>query len=227
MTSTRRASRGSRRISVSPLRVFHNGSAPPLPLDDGAFDLVYATSVFTHIGDRWSDWLVELHRILAPGGRLISSFLGEGIWEAMIGEPYAEEAVGMTVRQHWTAQDATVFHSEWWLREHWGRAFDVDAVARPPRTDDGTPAVTHSYIALTKRDVGITADELERCDASEPRELAALQTSFRLLRQELEAVVGKPADQPLTTSAALRRAVLASPLAGPARSVRRRIRAFR
>ena len=104
-------------------------------LSEGYFDLVYATSVFTHIGDLWSDWLLELHRILAPGGRLISSFLGEGMWEALIGEAYREDAVGMTVRGHWTEQDAWVFHSEWWLREHWGRLFDVDAVAPPPRTD--------------------------------------------------------------------------------------------
>jgi SAM-dependent methyltransferase len=210
-----------------PLRVVHNGFAPPLALDTGAFDLVYATSVFTHIGDLWSDWLLELHRILTPGGRLISSFLGEGMWEALIGEPYPEDAVGMTVRNHWTAQDASVFHSEWWLREHWGRLFDVDAVARPPRATDGTAQVTHSYIALTRRNVAITKDELERCDPSEPRELAALQTSLRLMRQELDAVVGEPAGRLQTTAAALRRAVLASPLAGPARSVRRRLRSFR
>ena len=119
-----------------PLRVVHNGFAPPLPLETGAFDLVYATSVFTHIGDLWSDWLVEMHRILAPGGRLISSFLGEGMWEGMIGEPYPEDAVGMTVRRHWTAPDATVFQSEWWLREQWGLPFDVEGVGRPPRADD-------------------------------------------------------------------------------------------
>ena len=89
-----------------PLRVFDNAFAPPLALNEGYFDLVYASSVFTHIGDLWSDWLLELHRILAPGGRLISSFLGEGMWEALIGEAYREEAVGMTVRRHWTEQDA-------------------------------------------------------------------------------------------------------------------------
>ena len=210
-----------------PLRVFDNAVAPPLPLNDGYFDLVYATSVFTHIGDLWSDWLLELHRILAPGGRLISSFLGEGMWEALIGEAYREEAVGMTVRRHWTEQDAWVFHSEWWLREHWGRLFDVEAVAPPPRTDQGTPQVTHSYIALTKRDVAITKDQLERCDPSEPRELAGLQTNVRLLRQELDAVVDEQAGPPLTRSAALRHVVLASPLAGPARAVWRRMRAFR
>jgi SAM-dependent methyltransferase len=190
-----------------PLRVFHNGFAPPLPLEAGSLDLVYATSVFTHIDELWSDWLLELHRILAPGGRLISSFLGEGMWEALIGEPYREELVGMTVRRHWTAQDAWVFHSEWWLREHWGRLFDVEAVARPPRTVLGTPQVTHSYIALTKRDVAITKDELERHDAAEPRELAALQTNVRLLRQELDAVVAGQGGEPVSASAALRRAL--------------------
>jgi hypothetical protein len=66
----------------------------------------------------------------------------------------------MTVRRHWTAQDAWVFHSEWWLREHWGRLFDVCAVARPPRTDAGAPQVTHSYVALTRPDVALTKDEL-------------------------------------------------------------------
>ena len=87
--------------------------------------------------------------------------------------------------------------------------------------------MTHSYIALTRRDVAITKDELERCDPSEPRELAALQTSLRLLRQELDVVAGESAARPPAAAGALRRAVLASPLAGPARSVRRRLRAFR
>ena len=77
-----------------PCGSFHNRFTPPLPLEAGSLDLVYATSVFTHIDELWSDWLLELHRILAPGGRLISSFLGEGMWEALIGEPYREELVG-------------------------------------------------------------------------------------------------------------------------------------
>jgi len=210
-----------------PLRVFHSGFAPPLPLGAGSFDLVYAASVFTHIDELWSDWLLELHRILAPGGRLVSSFLGEGMWELLIGEPYREDEVGMTVRRHWTAQDSWVFHSEWWLREHWGRLFDVDAVARPPRTAAGTPELTHSYIALTKREVAITKDELERRGAAEPRELAALQTNVRLLRQELDTVVGEHAKQPSAGWSAVRRVVLGSPLAGPARWLRRRVRGLR
>ena len=64
---------------------------------------------------------------------MIATFLGEGIWDALVGEPYVEEAVGMTTLRHWTLADAWVFHSEWWLREHWGRAFEVAEIVRPPR----------------------------------------------------------------------------------------------
>ncbi len=62
-----------------PFRFFHNGLAPALSLSGASLDLIWAMSVFTHITDLWSDWLVEMHRLLAPGGILIASFLGEGM----------------------------------------------------------------------------------------------------------------------------------------------------
>jgi SAM-dependent methyltransferase len=206
-----------------PLRAFRNDLAPPLDIEEDFFDLVYATSVFTHIGELWSDWLLELHRVLRPGGILIATFLGDGMWQGLVGEPYPEDEVGMTVMRHWTGQDAWVFHSEWWLREHWGRVFDVDTVMRPPRDDAGATQVTHSYIAATERAVPMTTAQLERCDPAEPREVAGLQTNVRLLRRELdEAVEQRPAVPDLP--AALRQAVLASPVGGPARSVHRSLR---
>jgi SAM-dependent methyltransferase len=200
------------------------GARPPRAskqpaLESDSFDLVYATSVFTHIDASWSAWLRELHRILVADGLLIASFLGEGMWEAMVGEPYREAEIGMTTLGHWAGADACVFHSEWWLREHWGRAFEVDRVMRPPRSADGTPQVTHSYVALRKRPCSIAREELERVDPGQPRELAALQTKVRLLRREIEGLVAHRASPDLPT--ALRQAVLASPLAGPARTMRR------
>jgi SAM-dependent methyltransferase len=206
-----------------PLHCFRNDLAPPLALDGDTFDLVYATSVFTHIGELWSAWLLELHRILRPGGILIATFLGEGMWEALVGEPYREDAVGMTVRRHWTGPDAWVFHSEWWLREHWGRAFEVTAVERPPRDENGGPRITHSYIALRKEPVELGTRELERVRPDEPRELAGVQTDLRLLREEVEEL-GAERAAPADLTTALRRAVLASPAGGPARALRRRIR---
>lgn len=168
-----------------PFRFFQNSLAPPLSLPASSLDLIWAMSVFTHIADLWSDWLVEMHRLLANGGILIASFLGEGMWEPLVCQPYREEEVGMSVKHHWDGPEAWVFHSDWWLREHWGRAFDVLKVQPPPRTRDGSPQITHSYIVLRKREIELSKTDLERIDADEPRELAALQTSLRLARTEM------------------------------------------
>jgi SAM-dependent methyltransferase len=175
-----------------PFSFFSNGIAPPLSLPANSLDLIWAMSVFTHIADLWSDWLVELHRLLRQGGILIASFLGEGMWEPLVGEPYREDGVGMAVMHHWEGPDAWVFHSEWWLRQHWGRAFDVLEVMGPPRAPDGSPQVTHSYISLRKRGIEISKADLERVDAGESRELAGLQTSVRLARTELATLGARP-----------------------------------
>jgi SAM-dependent methyltransferase len=42
----------------------------PLPFDDDAFDLVWASEVIEHIADT-ERWLAEVRRVLAPGGRLL------------------------------------------------------------------------------------------------------------------------------------------------------------
>jgi len=45
------------------------------PYDDSAFDLVIATSVFTHLlPDDTMNYLAEIGRVLAPGGRLFSTW---------------------------------------------------------------------------------------------------------------------------------------------------------
>jgi SAM-dependent methyltransferase len=56
-----------------PFHFFHSELSPPLGLADGSLDLVWAMSVFTHIGDSWSAWLAELHRVLDAGGIVIAS----------------------------------------------------------------------------------------------------------------------------------------------------------
>ena len=43
---------------------------PHLPFEDWSFQFIYCASVFTHIDDLADAWLLELRRILAPGGRL-------------------------------------------------------------------------------------------------------------------------------------------------------------
>jgi trans-aconitate methyltransferase len=54
------------------------GLEPPLDYPDGCFDLVLGGSVFTHLQRELQlRWLAELARVLAPGGLLIATTLGE------------------------------------------------------------------------------------------------------------------------------------------------------
>jgi SAM-dependent methyltransferase len=43
---------------------------PHLPFEDRSFGLVFAGSVWTHLGDLAEAWALEVHRVLRPGGRL-------------------------------------------------------------------------------------------------------------------------------------------------------------
>ncbi|HEY0150049.1 MAG TPA: class I SAM-dependent methyltransferase [Allosphingosinicella sp.] len=59
-----------RRHLSPPFHFFTNTKVPHLPFRDGSFDFIYCGSVFTHIDDLAVAWLLELRRLLAPGGRL-------------------------------------------------------------------------------------------------------------------------------------------------------------
>jgi SAM-dependent methyltransferase len=53
-------------------------TAPPLPYPGGEFDIIFASSVFTHLSDPDQQaWLDELARVLAPEGILLASVAGQ------------------------------------------------------------------------------------------------------------------------------------------------------
>ncbi len=61
---------------------------PPLPYPNGAFDLVYALSVFTHMHEPQAKaWLAELARVTRPGGLAILSFLDDRLPQAADVQP--------------------------------------------------------------------------------------------------------------------------------------------
>ena len=56
-----------------PFRFATTTTLPHLPFEDGYFDLVYCASVFTHIADLPDATLLELRRILRPGGLIYAT----------------------------------------------------------------------------------------------------------------------------------------------------------
>lgn len=53
-----------------PFHFLTNTTSPHLPFEDNYFGLIFAGSVWTHIGELDDAWLLEMRRVLRPGGRL-------------------------------------------------------------------------------------------------------------------------------------------------------------
>lgn len=67
-----------------------NGLEPPLSFPDASFDLIYALSVFTHIPLEWQKaWLIELRRVLRPGGILMCTVHGKAYDDQLSAEDHA------------------------------------------------------------------------------------------------------------------------------------------
>ena len=161
-----------------PLHAVQCGPIPPLKLESGSFDLVWAISVFTHLTEQSLPWLAELHRILCPGGLLMASYTGRWSSELLAGEPWVEDRIGMNVLRHdqgWDDGGPMVLMSDWWVREHWGRAFEFMAVEQMVHGQ--------TWPLLRKRDVELTPDDLAE-PSIDPREVLALRHNLKQLQRE-------------------------------------------
>ncbi len=161
-----------------PLHVMRNGTEPPIGLEYGTFDLIWALSVFTHLTDNSISWLLELHTLLKPSGLLVATYMGRYNGEVFTHEPWDEDRVGMNVLrrdQGWDDGGPVVLMSDWWVRAHWGRAFEI--VRMPPQMHGQT------WVLMRKRDVSLSPEELDR-PADDPREFAALKHNLRQLEDD-------------------------------------------
>jgi hypothetical protein len=156
-----------------------DGARPPLPEADGSIDGIRAPSAFTRLVEDWADWLLELRRVSSEDSRLIVGLSRRERFEELTGSPWDDSVIGMTVV---SALDGPgqreVFHSEWWLRAHWGRAFEIVSIEE---TEDAREAV------LIKRPGEVSAADLERPDAQDQRELTAAQANATYLADQLDS----------------------------------------
>jgi len=164
-----------------PFRFFVCQETPPFDQADARFDLIYAMSVFTHITDQWSAWLTELHRVMRPGGIAIFTILGPGMAQAVLGRAW-DARIGMAVvdlHKGWEIGGPSVFLGEWWIREHWGRAFEILAIQ--PGLDEGG----HGFVTMRRRDVSVSPGVLEAVAMDDVREHDAAVANLELLKEQL------------------------------------------
>jgi len=110
---------------------------PHLPFEDNSFQFIYAISVFTHLVHLMDGWLLELRRILSPGGVGIFTVHDENTFNFFRDNPghpprwmqehYKEGITGDVdihlLRPDW-GHTLTFFKSDY-LRKDWGNYFEV------------------------------------------------------------------------------------------------------
>ena len=65
------------RAHLPGIEFFVNGHEPPLELEPGSLDLVFAISIWSHFDERSGlEWLEEMRRVLRPGGALVLTTAG-------------------------------------------------------------------------------------------------------------------------------------------------------
>lgn len=146
--------------SFLPQRVttFQNTSIPSLPMESNSLDIVSAYSVFTHIEAMETSWLMELRRILRPGGIAWITLHTEGtltdmtpewpLWAPVMKHPDAASLFDVDARSfegerlvlRWLSEQSyssNIFYKEAYIRSHWGRIMQVaDLRRRHPSFQD-------------------------------------------------------------------------------------------
>ena len=127
------------------VRCFLNTAYASLPIEDSYFDLVSACSVFTHIDEAESLWLLELRRIMRVGGIAYITILNEQSWtndqavrktaakfrpDLKLDEPLAEDKTVIAFRDD-DPYNCNVLHHSRYIRKNWGRYFEICEIRSP------------------------------------------------------------------------------------------------
>ncbi len=132
-----------------PFKFATTTSFPHLPFEEDYFDLIYSFSVFTHICDLAEAWLLELRRILRPGGVLYLTVHDNHTIDLLLNK-YHEHGLSHTLQDaeklltfrdsdfamftlnrvpgggiDFEARQAQVFYDIGYLCRHWGNYLEV------------------------------------------------------------------------------------------------------
>ena len=136
-----------------PFKFVTTTSYPHLPFEDRYFDLIYAELRLTHISDLAEAWLLELKRIVHPGGRLYLTVHDNTTIRKLLTDdrPREERHPAAPILQsfeqetHFTASDfamfainrapgpgapeqAQVFYDIDYLQQHWGNYLEIISI---------------------------------------------------------------------------------------------------
>ena len=116
-----------------------NELEPPLRHPDGAFDLVYSYSVFTHLPEELQrPWIEELFRVTRPAGHVFVTLHGESRLAALNEEEQGRFAAGELVvvasgDSDWGTNSCNAYHPDAWVRDTLAAGLEV--VAHLPADD--------------------------------------------------------------------------------------------
>jgi len=120
-----------------PFHFVTTSTAPHLPFEDNSFGLIFAGSVWTHIGALDDAWLLEMRRILRPGGRLYLTISDEDTLAevARIAPAHASNAhvAALDAETGMLSRDWTVFvtrSTPWLQRVVYRRGPWIDRIGR-------------------------------------------------------------------------------------------------
>lgn len=113
-----------------------NGYWPPLDVEDARFDIVYATSVFTHLPyEMQFAWLDELIRVTQPGGYLLLTVLGAEVFRFAFPSEHDQFLIdGFRYIEGHGAEGLpdfyqTAYHTEQYIKDYWSKHLTVLQIA--------------------------------------------------------------------------------------------------
>jgi hypothetical protein len=105
----------------------------------------------------------------------------------IIEEAWNEDQIGFNSVLHgnsWSKGGPLTFMSPWWIRAHWGRAFEIVELRPHSNAAAGNPQ-GHGLVLLKKRAVELSPADVDQFEPNEPRELSALRHNTSQLKREI------------------------------------------